>query len=145
MSSFLSRACRLTASAYRSFSTHLERWKDINGHARYQVSSFGNVKSKKLNKVLCIDTERFQSINDRARINLTSDSGARKYHAVSRLVLEAFSPAINSESLFAIHIDGDRYNDKLDNLKWNDKFYPYTNNRGDPVRLRSIKVSAFTP
>ena len=135
MSSFLNRTCR--ALSYRSFSTHLERWKDINGLTKYQVSSFGNVKSKKRNKVLRIDAER---INGSATIRLISDSGALKWRTVSRLVLEAFLPTTNSESLFAIHIDGDRYNNKLDNLKWDDKFYPYTCNNGDPVRLQSIET-----
>ena len=40
---------------------------------------------------------------------------------VSRLVLNTFDPNDDTQDLCAFHIDGDKYNDKLENLEWRER------------------------
>eukprot|EP01083_Nonionella_stella_P101500 287783_1 len=86
-------------------SKDMERWKVINGFSNYQVSSLGNVKNIKRNKLLKIGNARFQMLNAVPTVNLTSDEGKRKRHTVGRLVLNTFDPRDTTDTLFAIHID----------------------------------------
>eukprot|EP01083_Nonionella_stella_P101501 287786_1 len=98
----------------------LERWKVIDGSSNYQVSSLGNVKNTKRNKLLKIDIRRFLVI-----VYLTYDGKQRMRYAVGRLVLDTFEPRDTADKLFAIHIDGNKYNNALSNLKWSIKFHKY--------------------
>ncbi len=47
----------------------------------------------------------------------------RKFFQVHRLVLEAFNPIKNSDKLQVNHIDGNKDNNKLENLEWCDGSY----------------------
>lgn len=51
------------------------------------------------------------------RIVLQTSKG-RKTFQVHRLVLETFSPIENCQNLEVNHIDGDKSNNKLENLEW---------------------------
>ena len=51
---------------------------------------------------------------------MVTDDGKNKRISVSRLILSAFKPESN-QTLVASHIDGDKYNNLLSNLKWSAK------------------------
>lgn len=102
-----------------------EAWSDIDGtEGRYSVSTFGNVRAN------WSDVPR-RNLSHRIRIEKTSQLsawvhttgymrvslGRNKYRYVHRLVAETFLP--NPEALPQVdHIDGDRKNNRLDNLRW---------------------------
>ena len=51
-------------------------------------------------------------------INLTLVDGKKKTFRLHRLVMLAFKPIENSEQLEVNHIDGNKLNNRLDNLEW---------------------------
>lgn len=93
----------------------VEIWKDVAGYeGDYQVSNLGRVKSLKASDELIMS----QTLNTSGyyKINLFKN-GKRINSRVHRLVAEAFHP--NPENKYSIdHIDGDRLNNNVSNLRW---------------------------
>ena len=106
-----------------------EVWKEIKGYPFYEVSNLGRVRSWMPRGGRCRSTDRTKAPR------LKSPSRSKTYLFVSltelpginegvranihRLVLEAFGPdrRLNDESR---HLDGNGYNNRLDNLCWGD-------------------------
>lgn len=101
-----------------------EVWKDVPGYeGYYQVSDQGRVKS--LGRVVSgkrpyTKTDRILlPSNDRdgyKRVTLSKDC-IKEYYSIHRLVLTAFV-GVNDDKPIACHCDGDRSNNRLDNLRW---------------------------
>lgn len=100
-----------------------EVWKDVVGYEGfYQVSNLGNVKSLDRELVNSKGVTSFRKgkilkpqkcTNKYFFVNL----GARKPNLIHRLVALAFVP--NENDLPQVnHIDGDRTNNRYDNLEW---------------------------
>lgn len=93
-----------------------EIWKTVKYAPNYEVSNLGNIKNKKTNRLLTINYERLKKDNKRARPGL-SHNGKIKGYYLHRIVAEHFLD--NPDNLPEVnHIDGDFYNNKLDNLEW---------------------------
>lgn len=89
-----------------------EIWKDISGYeGYYQISNFGNVKNTKTQKILLGDT------NNIGYRRVTLYSPVRKRFFIHRLVALHFCEGA-SEDLVVNHIDGDKTNNKAENLEW---------------------------
>ena len=90
----------------------VENWKAIEGFPNYEVSDLGNVRLikggiiKNLKKVL--------NTSGNKQVSLIKE-GKQSLKLVSRLVLAAF---VGKSKLQAIHIDRDKTNDRLSNLKY---------------------------
>lgn len=86
--------------------------KPIKGYeGMYEISKNGKVLSFKRNPAILS-----QYKSDYYKVGLTKD-GVQKFFAVHRLLAIAFIP--NPENKPCInHIDGDKYNNSLDNLEW---------------------------
>lgn len=90
----------------------IEEYREINGFPNYKVSNLGNIKNIATNKILgkFKDTKGYQ-------ITFLYANKKRKTIKVHRLVATYFiqnnmgKPQVN-------HIDGDKFNNKLDNLEW---------------------------
>ena len=95
-----------------------EEWRDISGFPKYQVSSFGRVRSLKHDtpKILSQQTMRIKNKSPYVVTNLWQNS---HYHrcATCRLVAEAFLPNPNNFPDIC-HRDGDPFNNHLENLYW---------------------------
>ena len=88
-----------------------EKWKDVVSYeGLYQISNFGRVKGK----------HRIKSQQDNGKGYLMvrlNKNGKSRWHLVHRLVAKAFienpenKPTVN-------HIDGNRKNNKFNNLEW---------------------------
>jgi len=86
----------------------VEIWKPIEGMPNYEISTFGQVKSKKrrMEKIL----------NSKYGQVMLYDEGY-KMHRIHRLVAQAFIP--NPDSLPDVrHIDGNSSNNVVSNLEW---------------------------
>ena len=105
-----------------------EEWRPISGYEGYEVSNFGMVRScwiqfhtekgsgwsSSLSNVWTI--LKSGKCNGYVRVSLCKD-GRMRHKFVHRLVLEAFVGPCQP-GLECRHMDGDRTNNKLTNLKW---------------------------
>lgn len=99
----------------------MEEWKDIKGYeGKYQVSNLGRVKSLKrlaTNNHWIKEKILNESGKKKTRDGYLMVSLAGKTFRVNRLVAETFIPnPLNKLSVN--HIDGDKTNNRVDNLEW---------------------------
>lgn len=98
-----------------------EIWKDVKGYeGLYQVSSLGGVKSKSRvigNRKIAGRTLK-PSDTSRGYLGVTLyKHGSKKTEVIHRLVANAFIPKVKNK-LQINHIDGNKHNNKIDNLEW---------------------------
>lgn len=102
----------------------METYKDIIGYeGLYQVSNFGNVKS--LNRIILRSDGRKRTIKEKIkegthnkgykRIVLYDNNSVGKSYYVHRLVLQTF---LQKSDLYIDHIDGNKKNNVLENLRY---------------------------
>lgn len=105
----------------------LEVWEDIEDYPNYQISTFGNVKSKERyakvgiknqNKCLRKEKKLKQQIDKKGYhyVRLYNNKGW-KYFKVHILVAKTFIENINNEPTVD-HIDRDKNNNNVNNLRW---------------------------
>jgi len=102
-----------------------EIWKDVKGYGgHYQVSNLGN--SRSLDRKIKSKNGVIKNLKGR-NITITDNGNGYKkigfyikghQHYIHRLVLSTFKPMENMENLQVNHKDGDKNNNKLDNLEW---------------------------
>mgnify|MGYP002516354426 CR=1 FL=1 len=80
----------------------------------YYVRDDGTIYSEQTNKILSPQLDK----NGYEKIQMMSTDGKRHRYSVHRLVLENFAPVENMASLQVNHKDGNKRNNKLDNLEW---------------------------
>ncbi len=89
-----------------------EVWKPILGYeGYYSISSFGNVRNDVTNKLIIGD------INNIGYRRVTLYNPVRKRCFVHRLVAFHFCDGYSDE-LIVNHIDGNKMNNRFDNLEW---------------------------
>jgi len=94
-------------------SNQVEEWRPIKGFDNYEVSNFGRVRSpKRLYRIVAGSYSKGYN-----RISLWKDGKMSSYF-VHRLVLEAFIGLPTKENNICHHKDEDKFNNRLDNLKW---------------------------
>ena len=105
-------------------------WKKIKQNENYSINENGEIRNDKTNKIL---SQTLNSGNGYMCIDLYCGNKRTKY-CVHRLLAEAFLP--NPESKPCIdHIDGNRQNNALENLRW----ATYSENNS---RFRTIGVNS---
>ena len=104
-----------------------EVWKDIEDFSNYQISNFGRVKSKE--RITNVGIKNVKQITRKEKIlkplKITKGYlGIRLYNnlnvktfKIHRLVAKYFIPNPNNLSQVN-HIDGNKTNNKVDNLEW---------------------------
>jgi hypothetical protein len=116
----------------------MEEWRDVVGYEDcYEVSSLGHVRSKDRQSIsygtrMCERKGRMLKVNQSQRYLMVDlcKEGVRKTRTVHGLVAEAFLP--NPDASFEIdHIDRDKHNNALPNLRWVSKVQNQAN-RGTP-------------
>lgn len=91
-----------------------EIWKDICGYeGLYQVSTLGRVKSFHRKNPVVLKPMFNHKGYLRVELSRCAVSELRSIH---RLVMDAFNP--NEGDLQINHIDGDKTNNRLENLEW---------------------------
>lgn len=92
----------------------MEEWRQVEGYADYQVSSFGRVRSLKFNKERILAPRKN---TDGYFCVVTCMNGHQTQHRIHRLIATTFLP--NPDALPQVdHIDRDITNNRVDNLRW---------------------------
>ena len=88
-----------------------EVWKDIKGYENlYEISNFGNVRNKNKQIKKQYDNKGYLCVE-------LYKKNKRKHFRIHRLVMMTFNDNSNHK-LDINHIDGNKYNNKIDNLEW---------------------------
>ena len=95
-----------------------EIWKDIclkGKEYNYQISNYGRVKNKKTGRILKLQ-KRGQHKGNYSCVDLCK-YGIRQRIDIQRLVAIHFISNVDHKSEVN-HLDGDHYNNRVDNLEW---------------------------
>ena len=95
-----------------NFPINIEQWRLVSGYDNYEVSSHGRVRNNKTNLILKIQN----STAGYKQIGLNR-GGEKKKHGIHRLVAFAFLDRTD-EQTEVDHLNHDRSNNMLDNLRW---------------------------
>ena len=104
-----------------------EKWKDIKGYeGLYQISSFGRIKTvphwqtySNGDKHFYKERIRVPGVGPTGYLSIRLGSKGREA-GVHRLVAETFIPRVPGKN-DVNHIDGDKSNNRVDNLEWVDR------------------------
>lgn len=90
-----------------------EIWKKVDGFPNYSVSNLGRVRNDNTERIL----EQELLENGYLRVRLYNKGKSKRWRT-HRLVLEAFSPVDDMADLQVDHINGNKRDNRLDNLRW---------------------------
>ena len=117
----------------------MEEWKQILHYPKYEVSNYGFVRSLRFGKSKLL---KIQVDGNGYRWVGLYNYGCKK-KKLSRLVAEAFIP--NPENLRTVdHIDRDRANDYVSNLRWASDKTQYENRNYIPHKGEKVYNSMWT-
>ena len=99
----------------------LEKWKEIEfnvdlPHAKYEISNYGRVKSystRETGKII-----KGSNVNGYQAIMIRFDKRITQSYYVHRLVAETFIPKESDDQHYVTHLDYDKSNNHVSNLKW---------------------------
>ena len=94
----------------------MEEWKTLNQCTDYMISSYGRVKSSKNGREIILKPSYTHDGYLKQAISINGKSYTYRIH---RLVAEHFIPNPDNKKTIN-HIDGDKTNNKVDNLEWAD-------------------------
>lgn len=101
-----------------------ERWKKIQGFPDYSVSDSGLVRSDKSGRILRLSENQYGVMNVGMMKN-----GEQRHRSVPLLVAKAFLPNKRPAFDTPINLDGNRHNNRLENLAWRPRWFAAKYNR----------------
>ena len=111
-----------------NFPINIEQWRLIDGYDNYEISSHGRVRNNKTNRIMKGNVNIYGYVD-----TCLSKDKKQKYYKVHRLVGFAFLEKKEKDTEVD-HIDRDRANNMVDNLRWTTKS---TNERNKSISSRN--------
>jgi hypothetical protein len=126
----------------------MEEWRDIEGFSGYSVSNRGRVRNDETGHILALQVNQ----EDIMYVGMTIDKKQYK-RAVTPLVARAFLPEPRNRHFNTpIHLDGDRWNNDVENLMWRPRWFAVayqkqfrTHIRGFVIPIEDIKTGEVFP
>lgn len=123
-----------------------EQWKPIPGF-EYDVSNYGRIRSEKSGRILALTVNQYGVVC----VGMMKD-GDQKHRSVSLLVARAFLDTPFESFDTAINLDGDRWNNHVNNLMWRPRWFAVKYNRqfrepyrfSIPNRIEDIKTGEIS-
>jgi hypothetical protein len=95
-----------------------ERWRLIESFPDYSVSDQGRIRSEKSGRILALNPNQYGVL----QVGLMKD-GEQKHRSVPLLVAKAFLPRSFGPFDTPINLDGDRRNNRVENLAWRPRWF----------------------
>jgi hypothetical protein len=125
-----------------------EQWSQIDLFPEYSVSNLGRIRADKSGRILALSENQYGLL----QVGLMRD-GVQHHRSVPLLVAKAFIPPPLGSFDTPINLDGDRHNNRVDNLVWRPRWfaikynrqfkYPYEHSIDAPiVDIKTGRVSA---
>lgn len=102
----------------------MEQWKEIAGFPDYAVSNYGRIRSYKTDRILALSENQFGVLN----VGLMRD-GQQYHRSVPLLVAKAFIPHPAGPFDTPINLNGDRRDNRVENLTWRPRWFAVKYNR----------------
>lgn len=96
----------------------MEYWRPIEHFPGYSVSDHGRIRADKSERILVLSKNQYGLL----QVGLMRD-GVQYHRSVPLLVAKAFLPPIAGPFDTPINLDGDRYNNHVDNLAWRPRWF----------------------
>lgn len=96
----------------------IETWKPIDFFPGYSVSDHGRIRTDKTGRILALNENQFGVL----QVGLMRD-GVQHHRSVPLLVAKAFILRENIPFDTPINLDGDRHNNRVDNLVWRPRWF----------------------
>jgi hypothetical protein len=95
-----------------------ENWKPIEHFLEYSVSDHGRIRADKSGRILSLSPNQFGVV----QVGMMRD-GEQRHRSVPLLVAKAFIPPPGGPFDTPINLDGDRFNNHVDNLAWRPRWF----------------------
>ncbi len=102
----------------------MEEWREIEGFPDYAVSNYGEVKRISTGRILAYKVNQYGVVY----VGLMR-SYKQRQRSVALLVANAFLDRHSDVLDTPINLDGDRHNNRVDNLAWRPRWYAVKYNR----------------
>jgi hypothetical protein len=102
----------------------MENWKTIELFPDYSVSDQGRIRTDKTGRILALSVNQWGLV----QVGLMRD-GQQHHRSVPLLVAKAFLPQNPGPFDTPINLDGDRHNNRVENLAWRPRWFAIKYNR----------------
>lgn len=119
-----------------------EAWHPIDKFPEYSVSDQGRIRSEKTGRILSLNENQYGVV----QVGLMRD-GVQYHRSVPLLVAKAFLPPVHEAFDTPINLDGDRHNNRLENLLWRPRWFAIRYNQQfrrpyeTPIRRRILDIT----
>lgn len=96
----------------------VEKWVPLKDFDDYSVSTYGRIRSDWSGRILIT----YENQSGLVQVGLMKD-GQQKHRSVPLLVAKTFIPQPSGPFDTPINLDGDRHNNRVDNLMWRPRWF----------------------
>lgn len=127
----------------------VEEWVIISEFPKYEISTFGRLRRAKSGRLLAVYPNQYGVVC----VGLMKDNHTQFHRSVPLLVARTFIPQPSKPFDTPINLDGNRYNNRVDNLMWRPRKFAIQYNRqfNDPymnpidVPIRDVNTGKEYP